>query len=55
MSTNSILNNTLSNTTQRFLSVNSQALGNSLERVSSGSRVNKTSEDVAGLAISEAL
>ena len=55
MSTNSILNNTLSNTTQRFLSVNSQALGNSLERVSSGSRVNKTSDDVAGLAISEAL
>ena len=55
MATNSILNNTLSNTTQRFLSINSQALGNSLERVASGTRVNKTSDDVAGLAISEAL
>lgn len=55
MATNSIYNNTLSNTTRRFLDVNSERLGNSIERVSYGTRVNKSSDDVASLAVSEAL
>ena len=55
MSTNSILNNTLSNTAQRFLDVNTQRVGQSIERVSSGIRTNRAADDVAGSAISEAL
>jgi flagellin len=55
MSTNSILNNTLSSTAQRYLGINNNRLGQSLERISFGTRVNKASDDVAGLAISEAL
>ena len=55
MSTNSILTNTLSNTAQRFLDLNSKRVGQSIERVASGIRVNKGSDDVASLAISEAL
>jgi len=55
MSTNSILTNTLSNTAQRFLGINSKRVGQSIERVASGARVNKGSDDVASLAISEAL
>ena len=55
MSTNSILNNTLSNTAQRFLDINSKRVGQSIERVASGTRVNKGSDDVASLAVSEAL
>jgi flagellin len=55
MSTNSILNNTLSNTAQRYLGVNFNRVGNSIERVSFGTRINKASDDIAGLAISEAL
>ena len=52
---NSILNNTLSNTAQRYLGVNFNRVGNSIERVSFGTRINKASDDIAGLAISEAL
>lgn len=55
MATNSILNNTLSNTAQRFLDINSKRVGQSIERVASGTRVNKGSDDVASLAVSEAL
>jgi flagellin len=55
MSTNSILNNTLSNTAQRFLEVNNKRLGNSIERVGLGIRINKGSDDAAGFAISESL
>jgi flagellin len=55
MSTNSIITNTLSNTAQRFLDINSKRVGQSIERVASGTRVNKGSDDVASLAISEAL
>ena len=55
MATNSILNNTLSNTAQRYLGVNFNRVGNSIERVSFGTRINKASDDIAGLAISEAL
>jgi flagellin len=55
MATNSILNNALSNTSQRFLDINSQRVGESIERLSFGTRTNKASDDVAGLAISESL
>jgi flagellin len=55
MATNSILNNSLSNTAQRFLDINSKRVGQSIERVASGIRVNKGSDDIASLAISEAL
>ncbi|MZH02942.1 MAG: flagellin FliC [Nitrospinae bacterium] len=55
MATNSILNNTLSNTAQRFLDINSKRVGQSIERVASGTRVIKGSDDVASLAVSEAL
>jgi flagellin len=55
MSTNSILNNTLSNTAQRFLDINTQRVGQSIERVASGIRTNRASDDVAGSAISDAL
>lgn len=55
MATNSILNNTLSSTSQRFLDINSQRVGQSIERLSFGTRTNKASDDVAGLAISESL
>ena len=55
MTTNSIFNNTLSNTAQKFLDINTRRVGQSIERVSSGIRVNRAADDVAGLAISEAL
>ena len=55
MATNSIFNNTLSNTAQKFLDINTRRVGQSIERVSSGIRVNRAADDVAGLAISEAL
>ena len=55
MSTNSILNNTLSNTAQRYLDINSKRVGQSIERVSYGTRTNKAADDVAGLAVSEGL
>ena len=52
---NSILNNTLSNTAQRYLGTNFNRVGQSIVRVSFGTRINKASDDKAGLAISEAL
>lgn len=55
MSTNSILTNTLSNTAQRFLDINTKRVGQSIERVASGTRVNRGSDDVASLAVSESL
>ena len=55
MAINSILNNTLSNTAQKFLGINTQRVGQSIERISLGIRVNKAAEDIAGLAISDAL
>ena len=42
-------------TAQRFMSDNKEALGKNLERLSSGYRINKSSDDAAGLAISESL
>ena len=55
MTTNSIFNNTLSNTAQKFLDINTRRVGQSIERISSGIRVNRAADDVAGLAISESL
>jgi flagellin len=55
MSTNSILSNSLSNTAQRNLDINSRRVGQSIERISSGTRTNKASDDGAGLAVSEGL
>jgi flagellin len=40
---------------QRMLSNSTRAMGSTLERLSSGSRINKAGDDAAGLAISENL
>ncbi len=50
-----VFNNIFSLTAQRHLGNNSAALGVSLERLSSGIRINRGADDAAGLAISEAL
>ncbi|MBI5814442.1 MAG: flagellin FliC, partial [Nitrospinae bacterium] len=50
-----VYNNIYSLTAQRNLGVNSASLGTSLERLSSGMRVNRGADDAAGLAISEGL
>lgn len=50
-----IRTNVPSITAQRFMSDNKDAMSKSLERLSSGYRINKSSDDAAGLAISESL
>lgn len=50
-----IFNNLFSTTAQRHLGNNNARLGQSLERLSSGLRINRASDDAAGLAISAAL
>lgn len=50
-----IFNNIFSLTAQRSLGNNNTRLGQSLERLSSGLRINRGADDAAGLAISEAL
>ena len=50
-----VFNNLFSITAQRHLGNNNASLGVSLERLSSGLRVNRGADDAAGLAISEAL
>ena len=50
-----IFNNIASLNAQRFLGANNDRLGQSVERISSGIRINKASDDAAGLAISEGL
>ncbi len=50
-----IFNNLASLNAQRHLGINNQRLAQSIERVSSGLRINKAADDVAGLAISEKL
>jgi flagellin len=40
---------------QRFLNINHEAQNRSLEKLSSGSRINRAGDDAAGLAISEKL
>ena len=50
-----IRTNVSSLTAQRHMDGNRQAMNGSLERLSSGHRINKSSDDAAGLAISENL
>jgi len=50
-----IFNNPASINAQRLLAQNSERLAKSVERISSGVRINKASDDAAGLAVSEAL
>lgn len=50
-----VFNNIFSLTAQRNLGNNNTRLGLSLERLSSGLRINKAADDAAGLAISESL
>ena len=50
-----IFNNIPSLTAQRILGVNNDRLSLSVERISSGIRINKAADDAAGLAISEGL
>lgn len=47
-----IANNIAAMTTQRFLSTSNEGMTKSLERLSSGYRINKAADDAAGLAIS---
>ena len=50
-----IFNNIPSITAQRILGVNNNRLSLSVERISSGIRINRAADDAAGLAISEGL
>jgi len=50
-----IFNNIASLNAQRHLGINNLRLAQSIERISSGLRINKAADDVAGLAISEQL
>jgi flagellin len=50
-----VYNNLYSVTAQRHLSNNNSSLSTSLEKLSSGLRINRGADDAAGLAISEAL
>ena len=50
-----IFNNIPSLTAQRILGVNNNRLAQSVERISSGIRINKAADDAAGLAVSEGL
>ncbi|SVC77660.1 uncharacterized protein METZ01_LOCUS330514 [marine metagenome] len=50
-----IFNNTASVNAQRILGINNDRLAKSVERISSGIRINRGADDAAGLAISEGL
>ena len=50
-----IFNNIPSITAQRILGVNNDRLALSVERISSGIRINRAADDAAGLAVSEGL
>jgi flagellin len=50
-----IFNNSASVNAQRLLSINNDRLAKSVERISSGIRINRGADDAAGLAISEGL
>ncbi len=50
-----IFNNIPSLSAQRILGINNDRLATSVERISSGLRINRAADDAAGLAISEAL
>ena len=47
--------NVMSLTSQRYLGVNTTALGKSMEKLSSGYRINRAADDAAGLQLSENL
>ncbi len=53
MSMLSINTNTMANSTQRLLSGHYRELGSSIEKLSSGLRINTAADDAAGLAVSE--
>ena len=48
-----INHNMMSMNAQRSLGVNSSGLGKSIEKLSTGQRVNRAADDAAGLTISE--
>ncbi|HON56474.1 MAG TPA: hypothetical protein PLJ38_05590 [bacterium] len=48
-----IMNNVAATFAQRQLSINSNNLSRSLEKLSSGYRINRASDDAAGLSVSE--
>jgi len=50
-----VTHNIASMVAQRHLAVNTAALNKSLERLSSGYRINHASDDAAGLAISQGM
>jgi len=50
-----IFNNIASTNAQRILGINNNRLSQSIERISSGIRINRGADDAAGLAISEGL
>ena len=50
-----IFNNPASTNAQRLLGANNNRLAQSVERISSGIRINKAADDAAGLAVSEGL
>jgi flagellin len=50
-----IFTNLTSLNAQRILGINNDRLAQSIERVSSGLRINRASDDVGGLAIAESL
>ena len=50
-----IFNNPASTNAQRILGANNNRLAQSVERISSGIRINKAADDAAGLAVSEGL
>ena len=50
-----IFNNIASTNAQRILGINNNRLAQSIERISSGIRINRGADDAAGLAISEGL
>jgi len=50
-----IFNNLSSSNAQRYLETNRNNLGKSIARIASGVRINSSSDDVAGLAISESI
>ena len=50
-----VVNNVSSINAQRHVNKSQQSLGKSLEKLSSGLRINRAADDAAGLAISEKL
>jgi flagellin len=53
MSTLVVNHNIMAMNTQRHLGINNRSLGTSLERLSSGLRINRAADDASGLSVSE--